>query len=224
VKLARSLVLLALAGACAGASAFEPYVATGFPYALVGVAHALNDRVSLRADFGTIAHHGYTGSTSDEDFRGSFNYNRTALLADWFVAGNGFRLSGGATFNSARASMRASPHDGKINLGGVSYSAPSDLYYVQSEVSLPKVTPYVGIGWGHHGATDHPGFTFNFDVGAAIGTAKATPLQASPALASELALSSDGNDDLGEESRRFQDTVSTIKAIPQLTIGVGYRF
>jgi len=224
VNLVRPFVSLALAGACTGACALEPYVATGFPYALFGVAHALGDRVTLRADFGTIAHHGYTGSTSDEDFRGSFDYHRTALLADWFVAGNGFRLSGGATFNDARASMRASPHDGKINLGGVAYDAPSDLYYVQSEVSLPKVTPYLGIGWGHHGGAERAGFSVNFDVGAAIGTAKATPLQASPALASELALTSGGKDDLGEESRRFQDTVSSIKAIPQVTIGVGYRF
>ena len=224
VILARPLVLLALAGASTGALALEPYVATGFPYALVGVSHALNEHVALRADFGTVAHHNYTGSTSDEDFRGSIDYNRTALLADWFVVGNGFRVTGGATFNNAKAALRASPHNGQISLGGVTYSAPSDLYYVQSEMSLPKVTPYLGLGWGHHAAAGATGFSFNVDLGAAIGTAKATPLAASPALASELALSSSGASDLDQENRTYQDEVAKIKAIPQLTIGLGYRF
>jgi hypothetical protein len=224
VILARPLVLLALAGASIGASALEPYVATGFPYALVGVSHAVNDRFAVRADFGTVAHHSYTGSTSDEDFRGSVGYNRTALLADWFVAGNGFRLTGGATFNSAKATLRASPHNGQISLGGVQYSAPSDLYYLQSEMSLPKVTPYLGIGWGHHAAAGATGLSFNVDLGAAIGAAKATPLTASPALASELALAPGGMSDLDQENRSYQDAVAELKAIPQLTIGLGYRF
>ena len=204
------------------AAAVEAYVATGFPYALVGVAQPINASFALRADFGTIAHHGYSGSTSDNDFKGNIDYNRTALLGDWFVAGGGFRLSGGATFNQAKATLTASAHNGKISIGGTQYDAPSSLYYVQSNLSFPKAAPYVGIGWGHH---DSPaGLSFNFDLGASIGTAKATPLKASPALASELALDSAGAADLASENKDFQDTVRKFKAIPQLTLGVGYRF
>jgi len=53
------------------AAAVEAYAATGFPYALVGVAQPLGPLFAVRADFGTIAHHGYTGSTSDNDFKGA---------------------------------------------------------------------------------------------------------------------------------------------------------
>ena len=67
-------------------------------------------------------------------------------------------------------------------------------------------------------------FRSNVDLGASIGTAKATPLKASPALASELALDSQGASDLRQENRDFQDEVHKFKAIPQLTIGLGYRF
>ncbi|MEO5689989.1 MAG: hypothetical protein ABIR54_21740 [Burkholderiaceae bacterium] len=204
------------------AAAVEVYAATGFPYALVGVAQAINPMFALRADFGTIAHHGYSGSTSDNDFKGNIDYNRAALLGDWFVAGGGFRLSGGATLNQAKATLKASAQNGKISIGGQQYDAPSSLYYVQSDLSFPKAAPYIGLGWGHH---DSPaGLSFNVDLGASIGSAKATPLKASPALASELAVDQSGAADLAQENRDFQDTVHKFKAIPQLTFGVGYRF
>ncbi len=217
-------VLLAAAGlsVAGSAAAAEPYAATGFPYLLVGFAQPINASLAVRADFGSIAHHSYSGSTSDNDFKGSIKYTREALLADWFVVDGGFRLTAGATFNQAKATVTASSHDGKITLGGVQYDAPSSLYYVQSDLSFPKATPYVGLGWGHQQAT--PGLSFNFDLGASVGTAKATPLRASPALASELALNQQGASDLQQESHDFQDEVHKFKAIPQLTIGLGYRF
>ena len=213
---------LATAFAAVPAHAVEPYLATGFPYALIGVAEPLNPYFAVRADFGAIAHHNYSGSTSDNDFRGDIHYSRGALLADWFVFSGGFRLSAGASFNQAKATMRASAHDGKITLGGVQYDAPASTYYVTSDLSFPKTTPYIGIGWGHHAST--PGLSFNFDLGASIGQAKATPLTASPALASELALNPQGASDLQKENSDYQDAVSKFKAIPQLTLGIGYRF
>jgi len=218
---ALALATLALAAARPAAAA-EAYVATGFPYALAGVAQPISNLFAVRADFGTIAHHAYSGTTSDNDFKGNINYDRAALLGDWFVAGGGFRLSAGATFNQAKATMTASSHGGKISLGGTQYDAPSSTYYVQSELSFPKATPYLGLGWGHHAST--PGLSFSFDLGASIGTAKATPLKASPALASELALNQQGATDLAQENRDFQDEVHKFKAIPQLTLGLGYRF
>jgi hypothetical protein len=212
-----------LAAAALPARAVEPYVATGLPYALVGLAQPLGSAFAVRADFGTIGGHAYSGSTSDNDFRGKLHYDRFALLGDWFVFGGGLRLTAGATLNQAKATMRASSHDGKITIGGVDYDAPSSLYYVQSDLSFRHATPYVGIGWGHHG-DPAPGFTFNVDLGAAIGKARATPLAPSPALASEIALTSGGAADLASENRQFQDEVGKFKALPQATLGVGYRF
>ena len=218
-----AVALLALGLAAARpAAALEPYVATGFPFALAGVAQPLGESFAVRADVGTIARRAYSGSTSDNDFRGRVAYDRLALVGDWFVAGGGFRLSAGATINQAKATLTASSHDGKITIGGNTYDAPSALYYVQSELSFPKAAPYVGIGWGHHDSA--PGLTFNVDLGASIGTARATPLKPSPALAAELALDRQGQSDLAQENRDFQDTVHRLKALPQLTLGMGYRF
>jgi hypothetical protein len=217
------LPLLAAAVAAMPARAVEPYVATGLPYALVGIAQPLGNTFAVRADFGTIGGHAYSGSTSDNDFRGKLHYDRIALVGDWFAFGGGFRLTGGLTLNQAKATMRASSHDGKITIGGVDYDAPSSLYYVQSDLSFPHAMPYLGIGWGHH-ADATPGFAFNVDLGAGIGKARATPLAPSPALASEIALTSGGAADLASENRQFQDEVGKFKAIPQATLGIGYRF
>jgi hypothetical protein len=224
-RLARSLAPLALAGAACSTHALEPYVATGFPYALAGVSQAFGDRFALRADFGTAAHHSYSGSTSDENYRGKVNYSRLALLGDWFAFGNGFRLTGGATFNDAKATIRATARGGSIVLGGTVFTVPSDdAYYVDSEVKVPDVTPYVGLGWGHHEAAGAAGFRFAFDLGASIGTAKASPLTPSKPLADVIAATPGGSNALATEDQRLHDEVSKLKAVPQLTIGVGYRF
>ena len=71
---------------------------------------------------------------------------------------------------------------------------------MQSDLSFPKAAPYIGLGWGHHDAPG-AGVSFNFDLGASIGTAKATPLKASPALASELAINQQGAADLAPKTR-----------------------
>ncbi len=207
----------------APAHAAEPYVAAGFPFLVVGVAQPINPMFAVRADYGLISNHRYSGSTSDDDFRGDIRYHREALLGDWFVAEGGFRLTGGAMFTQARAALRATPHDGKISIGGIAYNAPGSTYFAQSELSLPKTAPYVGLGWGHHQAPD-AGFSFNFDAGAAFGTARASPLSLSPALASELAVTPGSQADVTKENHDLQDEVHKLKALPQLTIGVGYKF
>ena len=64
---ALAFATLALAAA-RPAAAVEPYAATGFPYALVGIAQPINAMFAVRADFGSIAHHAYSGTTSTPAF------------------------------------------------------------------------------------------------------------------------------------------------------------
>lgn len=221
------LAALACSAACLAATgttqAAETYVSGGFPFVVVGVAQAFNSSFAVRADFGTIGRRSYSFTTDGDDFKGDVHYSREALLGDWFVASGGFRLTGGATINQAKATMRASTSSGHIRLNGVDYATPSALYYADSNISLPKVTPYIGIGWGHHEKKE-PGITFNLDLGASIGKARASKLTASPALQSELAASPTGVADLSNENQQYQDEVGKVKAIPQLTVGLGYQF
>ena len=206
--------LLLAAAAVPAAGAAEVYVATGLPYALVGVAFPVADRVVLRADYGSIGHHGYSGTTPDNNYAGSLKYNRFAAFADWFVAGS-FRLTGGVSVANGGAEMKATAKNNSITIGGTVYDTTGDIV---SKVSLPSSAPYLGIGWGH-APTAAPGLAFHADLGASIGKAKATPLKAEGALAQLVSAS-----DLAAEDAKWQASVGKVKAIPQFTLGASYRF
>lgn len=196
------------------AHAADAYVATGFPYLLVGVAQPVSPSITLRADWGTVGHHGYSGSTSDNDYHGTLKYDRLALLADWYAAG-GFRVTGGVTFNHGSTDLHATSKNGQITIGGTPYQYAGD---VTSTVTLPSTTPYLGIGWGRPAGTE-PGFSFHADLGVSFGKPHATPLKAEGQVAQYVTAA-----DLAEENRRFQNGVDQVKGLPQLTVGASYRF
>lgn len=200
--------------AAPAAQAADVYVATGFPYLVLGVNQPLGDSFGVRADWGTVGHHGYSGSTSDNDYSGSLKYDRFALLADWYAIGS-FRLTGGVTLNHGSTTLVATSHNSQITIGGTVYNYTGD---VTSTVTLPDATPYIGLGFGRAGK-ETAGLSFHGDLGVAFGKPKATDLKAEGQLAQFVSPA-----DLAEENRRFQDGVGKVKGLPQLTVGVTYRF
>ena len=203
-----------LAGATLAAHAADAYVATGFPYLVFGVSQPVAESITLRGDWGTVGHHAYTGSTSDNDYAGTLKYDRFGLFADWFASGN-FRLTGGLTVNHGSTTMVASSHNNQITIGGQVYNYTGD---VTSTITLPNATPYLGLGWGHAASTTQ-GFAFHADLGASIGKPKATALKAEGQVAQYVSPEA-----LAAEDQKFQSGVNNVKAIPQLTVGVIYRF
>ena len=83
-------------------------------------------------------------------------------------------------------------------------------------IEFPKSTPYIGIGWGHQTGM---GLRFSADIGAAVGRATLT---ATPRGA--LANQPDIQANIDKELVELRDGVGKIRAIPQLTIGLGYSF
>ncbi len=211
---AAALAVALLGGAAMSAQAADAYLATGFPYLVFGASQPVSDSITLRGDWGTVGHHSYTGSTSDNDYSGTLKYDRLGLFADWFASGN-FRLTGGLTVNHGSTTMVAASKNNQITIGGQVYNYTGD---VTSTITLPDATPYVGLGWGHAASTA-PGFAFHADLGVSIGKPKATPLKAEGQVAQYVSPEA-----LAEEDRKFQSGVNDVKAIPQLTVGVIYRF
>jgi len=208
--------LLATAAAAAHAEDrnIEPYVGVGFPVGVVGLAFPLHERVTLRADYGTAGHHSYNGTSSDNDYKGTLKYDRFGAFADFFVV-SGLRVTAGLVSTSGDMTLKATSKGSTISIGGTVYHYTGDVY---SDITLPSTSPYLGIGWGHQlGAGG--GLSFHADLGAAIGKAKATDLKAEGDVAQFVSAS-----DLADENKSFQDNVAKIKAIPQLTLGLSYRF
>jgi hypothetical protein len=206
---------LALSAACvAGAQAGEVYTGIGTHGVMLGYAQPISDSITIRGDFAGL------GSKSDRDTEEGITYdikakyNRTGLFADWFFAG-GWRLTGGVTFNQVEINMLANGAGQTINVGGTTYVlAPGDSLEVR--VEYPKTTPFLGIGYGHQPKAE--GFGFHFDLGASIGKAKVT------ATGRGQLAQPGAQADINRETQEIRDGAGKIKAIPQLSLGVNYRF
>lgn len=212
------LIALALAGGCvAGAQAGEAYAGVGLPGVMVGYAHTISPTISVRGDFAT---HGSRNERRTEEgvtYDTKIGFNRVGLFADWFVAG-GFRLVGGLTFNQLTAKLSAKG-DGvtQFTIGGATFTSdPDDRMDVK--VTYPKTTPYLGIGYGHHG--QEAGWGFLADIGASIGKARVSETHSGPSFDNGLVTQAD----VDQETEEIRDGVGKVRFIPQVSIGVSYRF
>ncbi len=205
-----------LAGGPALAQAGEIYSAIGLPGLMLGYSQPLDERLTLRADLGTIGKRSHNGVESGIDYEGKLKVDRVGLFADWFVVG-GFRLTGGVTLNDMHADLDGRGNGGTITIGNNSYVAgPNDRFNVS--IKFPRTTPYIGVGYGHRAAAA-PGWSFSFDLGASIGKARVTGGASGPLLSNAVAQA-----DVDQELQQVRDGVGSIKAVPQVSLGLGYRF
>ena len=84
------------------------------------------------------------------------------------------------------------------------------------QIDFPRTTPYIGIGWGHQTGS---GLRFSADIGASIGRATVT---ATPRGA--LATQPDIQANVDKELAELRDGAAKLRAVPQLSIGLGYSF
>jgi hypothetical protein len=217
----RTSSILACAAAAVPAALFIPahaaelYVPMGVPGIGLGFAQPIGPLFGIRVDFMTLGQREKAFDENGIKYNGKVKLNRGALLADVFPFAGSFRLTAGAAANRYDIVLDASGAGGTLNIGDHTYTTTaSDGLNVA--ITFPKTTPYVGIGWGHQDAS---GFRFSVDLGAAIG--KAT-LTATPrgALASKPGIQADIDKELAE----LRDGVGKVRAIPQVSISLGYSF
>lgn len=199
----------------AGAHAGGLYLGVGLPGVMLGYAHPIDSRFGVRADVSTLGTHSGTESESGIDYEGTLKTTRSGVYADWFVSG-GWRLSGGVTFNDFKLTLVGRGNGGTITIGGTAYTtSPNDRFDVLIE--FPKTTPYLGFGYGHQAAD--PGWGFVFDAGASFGRAKVTGSASGPNLSGNVTQA-----DIDRELAEVRDGAGKIRFLPQLSVGVNYRF
>ncbi len=197
------------------AQAGDVYLGAGLPGVMIGYAHPLNDHFNVRADVSTLGTHSDNRTESGIDYQGTLKTTRTGVYADWFVSG-GWRLTGGVTFNDFKLTLVGHGNGGTIDIGGTAYTTnPNDRFDVL--IKFPKTTPYLGVGYGHHAG--ERGWGFVFDAGASIGRAKVTGSASGPNLSGNVTQA-----DIDRELQEVRDSVGKIRALPQLSLGVNYRF
>ena len=211
----RLLPIFVLTMAAAPAFAGDIYAAIGVPGVMLGYSQPIGDRFSLRADVATLGHLHHSYSNTGIDYDGSLKADRLGIFADYFVYG-GFRVTGGATFSNARYKATGHGNGSTITIGGQSYAATA-ADGVDATVKFPRAMPYVGIGYS--AAPDAgPGWGFMFDAGISIGKPSVTGRVTGP-LAGTVPQAN-----VDQELSDVRNDVDKVKGIPQLTIGVTYRF
>lgn len=216
-RLTLPLVLaIALAGAftLSTARAGELYLAGGVPGVMLGYSQPVGLHFGVRADYASIGTRKDRRTEDGISYDATLKADRTALLADWFPFAGSFRLTTGLTANQYKLDLLATGAGGSLTIGRTTYNTTAqDQFRVQ--VKFPSSTPYLGFGWGHGNGS---GLRFSFDIGAKIGKATVNYALSGP-LASQVSQA-----DIDAELTELRDGVGKIRAIPQLTLGLGYSF
>jgi hypothetical protein len=210
----RPIALLALAGAALGAQAGEIYGGIGLPGLMIGYAHAYSPRLTARVDVATLGSRSANRTENGIDYAGKVEAHRAGVFADWFPFSGGFRLTGGLTLNDVGLELAARTTGGNIQIGGNNYPfVAGDRFDVS--IRFPRATPYLGLGFGHHAGK---GLGFVTDLGVSIGRAKLTATASGPNLGNVA------RSDIDRELAELRDGVGKIRILPQVSIGLNYRF
>lgn len=193
----------------------ELYTGIGIPGIGLGYAQPVNEGFTLRGDIYTLGSRSKSTVEEGINYDGKYKLQRVALLADWFPFAGSFRFTGGATFNTFKITLDASGAGGSITIGDRTY-ATTAADGLKVDVKFPNTTPYLGIGWGHQTGS---GLRFSADIGASIGRAT---LSATPR--GSLATQPDIQANIDKELSDLRDGAGKVRAVPQLSIGLGYSF
>ncbi len=210
--------MLALAAALlmptTSASAGEVYGQLGLPGAMLGFAQPLSPFFGVRVDVATVGRRSDTRSEEGIRYDAQLRGDRVALLGDWFPWAGGFRFTGGVSANQYRLDLGASGAGGSLTLGNTRYTTTADDRFAV-QLRFPRSTPYFGFGWGHQSGS---GLRWSLDVGALVGKATLSYSLTGP-LAQRAAQA-----DIDAELAELRSGVGRVRALPQLSFGLGYSF
>lgn len=205
-------------GACS-AFAAEIYANIGLPGVMLGYAHAINPSFTVRGDLASLGNYNKDQTESGIDYKAKASFSRLGIFGDYFPFSGGFRLTGGLTVNNQKIDLTSAAQPGsQMTIGDQTVTlAADDRLYVA--IKVPKATPYIGLGWGHQQA--NKGFGFVADIGATIGKAKLTVEATGTNLGNRSLVT---QEDIDKETQELRDGVGKITFIPQISLGLNYRF
>lgn len=192
----------------------QVYLAGGVPGGVIGWSEPISETFGVRADFGALGTLKRSGMYNDIPYQGTLEFQRAAILADWFFSGR-WRLTSGVTFNKGELNLHFQGNNGFVKFNGVSVFA-GQADQLDAKFRFPDVSPYIGMGFGLKGG--EKGWGFSADVGAFIGQPKMSYI-ASPSLMLKA-----GQSNIEQEMASWNAQARKVHAIPQLMMGASYSF
>jgi hypothetical protein len=216
LPLVAACLAAASAFAAPAAHAAEIYGIVGAPGYILGIGTPVGQGLTARFDIGGMDKIERRASRAGVDWDVNAKLTRMGLFTDWYPMGGRFRLTGGLTINDMKADLSTTGAGRSVNIGGTTYTLGADDR-LDARIEMPSTTPYLGIGWGHHASSQ--GFGFVADVGVSFGRPKVSTKVSGP-LATQPTIQAD----LDRELAELRESVRSIRVIPQVTLGVNYRF
>lgn len=217
MKQVKNAALIAvLAMTMAGAvEAQEVYVHGGTLGAGVGIAMPLNTWSGVHAEFEGFGL-SHSVNVDNNEYDGHLKLLQGGLYLDLFpFSSSGFRVTAGALINDDELTAHAVPNaQGNYKIGDDFVPAVSTA--PSATVTLPRVMPYLGIGYGHKPVSK--GFGLTLDLGVAYGRPRTS--YSVPAIYSMFTTQSN----IDAEEQKISDKVEHYKLYPVVQIGVSYRF
>ena len=210
----RPLALFAaLAIASPLASAVELAAGGGSTGGEVGVVVPLAPSFTARLEANVLRYG--TDFTSDDGihYDAKLKGDNAGVYLDAFVF-ESVRVSGGALIGRRVFHGTATSLGDTVDFNGTTYPvSPGDA--LGFDAKFPRVSPYLGIGWGHRPGA---GLHLYADAGVAWGRPTVT-LSPTASLLMKVSPS-----DLAAEQSSVQDKANRYRAYPVLKIGLAYAF
>ncbi|MEY2620739.1 MAG: hypothetical protein RIT26_559 [Pseudomonadota bacterium] len=215
-------LIFALMRVAGPANADSVYVGTGYPTLFnFGYAKPVQPGLNWRVEYATGLSIREDRTPSD-DFNGPYaiKAHRLSLLADWYPFDGKFRLVGGVNYNDIKSSLNAS--------GRSTFYVNSNLVdltdkTLEMQIKYQPLTPYMGLGWGSHQKTENPGLGFYSELGLSLGhfnvDVNAPGLVGSTHNGYTLTQT-----DIDADAQKARDTANKLKLLPNLSLGLVYRW
>jgi len=110
--------------------------------ATIGMSFQVRDNYNARIEIGTGLNHNEVSNSSGVTYTANYKSNTAGAFADWFpIAGSEFRVVGGLNYNESNINLASAEGNATIN------NIPVDMNgeYLNVDISMPNITPYIGI-------------------------------------------------------------------------------
>lgn len=213
LKFAIAMAVMAVASVSAQATESEIYGGVGTTGVSIGYARAITPSMGTRVEANVLSYKGNV-TAGEIQYDAKLKMNSVGVFYDYFPFASHIRMTTGAYLGNRKLDLTASGAS-TVVINSTTYDAKGESVY--GSVKFPKVSPYLGIGYGHN--ANDSGISFVADVGIALGKPTVS-LSASPGL---TAAAGQANID-AERNKAQSDINSKYKAYPVIKIGMGYVF
>jgi hypothetical protein len=185
-------------------------------------SYSFDPRFKVRAGY-SAANISQTVNSSNMNQQGNLDVNNVDLLADYYPWAQSFRVTGGLNVINVNFKGHAQKTAGGVfNINGTPYTS-TEVGSADLDAKWNGAKPYLGIGYDGFNSRQTAGFYFTTDVGVIFSGSPKVKLDTTCIASNPLICSNISQDSKNQEAQLKKD-LNSIKVLPVLQVGLGYRF